>query len=691
MSLDDYLGKHFGMTSFKPGQKETIEYVLGNQDVISILPTNGGKSMTYLFPTHYRVNNGDNRLTVVVSPLISLMEDQVSKEFVGLNMVRMHSAMSASEVRETREMLKSGSANVLYVSPEKLGTSSLKDDLGDREVGLLAVDEAHCVSMWGHDFRPGYLEIPDARKLLGNPQLLGVSATLPSNILESVAETLELESPQVVREGSIRDNIRYKVKSIPKSTEDDEKSQKLEEILGVLEERNHGSSIIYSATIRNVERIFEFLRGMGVSVGLYHGQLEPYEKEKAQREFMGGDTQVMVATNAFGMGIDKPDIYTVIHETMPKSIEDLVQESGRGGRDGGDTLSLLLTTPRDVKHHNRFLVGSNPSLDLLKRVYSQVYNLTTNGGVSRGAISRIIENSSEEWDKPRISGAISTLVSMGLVQNVDGEYTFPYGSEIKLDISEIRKRRANNRARSKSMVKYTSNPSANLSEMLSSYMDSSGPLAMGVSGVDDDEVDLTILGALHMQPIDSRKLGQVLTGSLRKSDSTLSDYRDSHPDYYPSDIGVIAQNLAEEGDLRVLDVGDKRIYTPTAQGFKKLEDNGFDIARPKPLFDNLLDPRRRKTIRTKVVEPLFGDLDISRPVPYNTGLQIFDRFKRKGFTKDSGRITGQEFIALVSQRENPEDVSFDDFKAFVEFFSGVKMNMSARNRDSKGAKKFKDK
>ena len=360
-TLDDArraLRERFGYDAFRPGQERAVESVLERRDTLVVLPTGGGKSLCYQVPA--LVLPG---LTVVLSPLISLMKDQVDALVKrGIPATYLNSTLSSSEVADRMRRVQRGEIKLLYVAPERFEVGRMGDRLREIGVSLLAVDEAHCISEWGHDFRPSYLRIGQVREKLGWPPVVALTATATPHVRSDIARQLRLENQRTVITGFDRRNLRYHV--VPTRTDSD-KDDALVEIL-----RGHeGLAVVYASTRRAVERIAQTLnRGRVPAVG-YHAGLDDAHRHDVQERFMHEKVRVIVATSAFGMGIDKPNVRLVVHYTMPGTLEAYYQEAGRAGRDGLEGDCFLLHAFQDRFTHEFFVKGANPERGLIEQVY----------------------------------------------------------------------------------------------------------------------------------------------------------------------------------------------------------------------------------------------------------------------------------------------------------------------------------
>ncbi len=330
------LQRCFGYSSFRGGQEELIDGVLSGRDVLGVMPTGGGKSLCYQIPA--LLFEG---LTVVVSPLISLMKDQVmALKSAGLPAAYLNSSLTSEQIGQVYRNLRAGRYKLLYVAPERLLAEGFVALLQDMDVAMVAVDEAHCISQWGQDFRPSYLKIADfISRLPRRPVVSAFTATATPRVQQDIAQALELRDPVWVVTGFDRPNLRFEVRR---------SAHKLTELKGLVSARGGKSGIIYCATRKDVEKVCQALRDVGVPATRYHAGLEDGERQSSQEDFIYDRAPVMVATNAFGMGIDKSNVAFVIHYNMPKSLEAYYQEAGRAGRDGSEAECILLFSSADI-------------------------------------------------------------------------------------------------------------------------------------------------------------------------------------------------------------------------------------------------------------------------------------------------------------------------------------------------------
>ena len=349
----------FGIDEFRPGQESVIRSVLAGRNTLAIMPTGAGKSLCYQLPALHLPG-----MTIVVSPLIALMKDQTDKlRELGIDVVQLNSALSTREALESLEGIAGDRTEFVLTTPERMTDPEFLDTLRARKIDVFVIDEAHCISQWGHDFRPAYLALGDARRRLGSPPVLALTATATREVIDDIGLQLGLESMQVINTGTYRPNLRYEV--IP-AGDDADRDAKLLALMGELE----GSGIVYCSTIKHVETVTPLLEGAGIPVARYHGKLARRERHDTQDRFMRGDLRAIVATNAFGMGIDKADIRFVVHYNMPGSLDAYYQESGRAGRDDLPARCVMLYAARDRRTQLFFMGGRYPKFDDFLNVHT---------------------------------------------------------------------------------------------------------------------------------------------------------------------------------------------------------------------------------------------------------------------------------------------------------------------------------
>ena len=356
MTPQQALQKYWGYDHFRPLQEEIVNSVLAGRDTLALLPTGGGKSICYQVPA--LINDG---FCLVISPLIALMQDQVARlTQVGIPAACIHSGLPYKEVKRMLEQAMNGAFKLLYVSPERLQTYLFTDYMTSFDVNLIAVDESHCISQWGHDFRPSYLKIASIRSTFPSAPVLALTATATADVRADIIQSLELKEPAIFRQSFARTNIFYDVKYSENKHGD------------MLENIGADCGIIYTRSRKQTEAIGSFLEQMGKTAAVYHAGLPREKREEQQALWMEDKSTTMVATTAFGMGIDKPDVRMVLHYDAPEHLEAYYQEAGRGGRDGKQAYALALYNSSDVERLRESTALKYPPESYLRQVYQGV-------------------------------------------------------------------------------------------------------------------------------------------------------------------------------------------------------------------------------------------------------------------------------------------------------------------------------
>jgi ATP-dependent DNA helicase RecQ len=346
--LEKELEKYFSFANFRPGQKEIVESIISGKDVVALMPTGGGKSLCFQLPAILGGN-----ISIVISPLIALMQDQVDAlNARGISAAYINSSLDQYEIAERFNDIKTGKTKIVYIAPERFGNREFQKLFSELDVYLLAVDEAHCVSQWGHDFRPDYLAVKEYIAMLAKrPIVAAFTATATPEVKDDIIERLALKDPAVFVRGFDRPNLKFFVR------ENLRKKERIDEALRIVKSLD-GSGIIYAITRKETEAVAKFLKENGVKAAAYHAGMAGDKRSKIQNDFMENKFKVIVATIAFGMGVDKADIRFVIHVGMPSSPEGYYQEAGRAGRDGENAYCILLHSKSDVSLHHFFIMSN---------------------------------------------------------------------------------------------------------------------------------------------------------------------------------------------------------------------------------------------------------------------------------------------------------------------------------------------
>jgi ATP-dependent DNA helicase RecQ len=455
--LLETLRERFGFDEFRPGQEDIIGAILSGRDTLAVMPTGAGKSLIYQLPSLLL-----DGLTVVVSPLIALMKDQIDKMVeIGVDAITINSGLTAREQTAAEAALRDGAGDILYVTPERFRNREFFEMLLERNVSLFVVDEAHCISQWGHDFRPDYMMLGSVAERLGSPVLVAVTATAGPEVQEDIIRQLRMREPYRRIGELIRPNLFLEVR---RTVNEKTKDEALEQLLYELD----GTGIIYVATVREAKRLYEELSARR-EVTMYHGRMAAKDRHEAQELFMGGGVKAVIATNAFGLGIDKPDIRFIIHYHLPGSPEAYYQEAGRAGRDGLPARCTILFREEDRAIQGYFLGGKYPDDGEALNVARVVNRLEDE---QRMPVNDIAERAEVARRKTRI--VLTLMKRFGAVREYRGgvwERLIPDVTTVPLhdQLLDYESRREADRAKLDAMVRYCRTAQCRTRQLLSYF------------------------------------------------------------------------------------------------------------------------------------------------------------------------------------------------------------------------------
>jgi len=677
--LEKILKDNFGYDNFREHQKEIVEHILKGENIFVTLPTGHGKSLCYQLPAV--MSDG---LTIVISPLIALMRDQVETLFRrGIKASFLDSLQSNSEYKKQLKNVKEGKANILYLSPERLSTDVFYEDLGRVNVNRLVVDEAHCISMWGHDFRPSYLKIPIAKERLGNPPIAAFTATAPVCVRDDIIKNLHSHMDFQIHGDVDRPNLRFKREIFHNE------NQKINRLLELLERTRltEEPTLVYFSKIKSLEKLSEIAENLDFEHRIYHGQMEKQDRIESQNIFMEDINKLMFATKAFGMGVDKPNIRNIIHFEVPESLEEYYQEAGRAGRDSKKATCTLLYQYADIRMQRDFVRGANPSFGFIRHFYYNLWSRTSNSEKRKDfpEIFFLRDKFEEEYEKvdavtkAQALSSVSALEEYGLISTHGNKLEFlkkPQEVKKEFPISEeiVNAKHDYDTQKLKIMLYYATSKENAKKIILRHFRYNT--VVENVSSVDfEDFVQFDpkninkILLALAEKDYSQRYLPIMLSSSKIKSKSSS---KGSLEEISSVELAVGINRTSSMGFIRKVPIKARTYLTLTEKGMEKLEEDNVVCVVPCFNYDSLKDrmynPYEKRSMKKAIRDWFNVEGDWYNP---NSCWRSVEKFLATGFEVLNKKITGQRLVAdYFKVKENK--VRLRDAKDFLNYvFDGA--------------------
>ena len=662
-----HLREVFGYGEFLPGQAEVVASVLSGRDTLAVLPTGGGKSVCYQLPALLL-----DGLTLVVSPLLALMKDQVDAlTRNGVAAAAINSTVPREEQADVLRRAAEGDLRLLYVAPERFSDGRFVAALRGVDVALLAIDEAHCISQWGHDFRPSYRDLGAARARLGDPPVVALTATADPLVRDDIVERLGLRDPDVRIAGFDRPNLRFHAIRVRSQKEKLEHISELLEALG-----GEASAIVYCATRKRVESLAEALQRRRIRCARYHAGMAEEDRVRIQNAFARDSLRIIIATNAFGLGIDKPDVRLVVHHDLPESIEAYYQEAGRAGRDGDPAECVLYYAPRDRGLREFFIELAHPPSETVLEVYRAL--------VRWGGDREVIDDLVDREETPGVNAAVQALIESGLATR-QGRFAWalrPDGED-QIDLAGLEAHRAHATAKLDAMQSYAESATCLRARVLDYFGETDGPRSCGNCGpclapARRQEPDREAPLFLDLRALRSRLAEEEgVPPYVIFSDATLHDMVEQRPTTEAGLLGVrgVGRVKAERYGAAFLDVVRAQAGEPAPASEPPPAPSPREAGRPlvKPRAGAHLPPTAQRTLELHHEGLSIDDIAARRGFKAQTIAQHLARFVEQGQVEDVrpwisdadlARVrraaAGRPIAALRPLREAVgEDLSYD--------------------------------